>query len=144
MVSERVPLSAASYRHTLRNNTGRTEPVFDFRAIAVSVNRKELPHIIDRRCERMVNQGLIQEVYDLMHRGLLGADAVLRKAIGYGSSAEELEKGSGCLSQSDLVNILMRMGGSSRYKWGVVGLVLRLCLMLSAFVCVCVCTVVLS
>jgi tRNA dimethylallyltransferase len=87
------------------NSTFSLEPVFypdsmyDVRAFALYVDRMYLFDFIGWRCERIIENGLLEETFDLLKRGILIKDSIPYNAIGYRQSIEFLQL---CTSQSDL------------------------------------------
>jgi len=60
-----------------------TEFEVDFRTFFLTEDREHLYHVIDRRCVEMLSSGLLQEVYDLLLRGVLSPQYPVCRSIGY-------------------------------------------------------------
>ncbi|MEJ8776464.1 tRNA (adenosine(37)-N6)-dimethylallyltransferase MiaA [Pseudogracilibacillus sp. ICA-222130] len=91
-------------RHKAQNNTSK----YDYVLIGLEMNRDKLYERINRRVEKMVQDGLVEEVSALYDKGFRDTQAM--KAIGYKELIPYLEQE---MSLDEAVNILQR--NSRRY-----------------------------
>ena len=74
--------------------TGARTPVLegvDIRAFFLTEDRFNLFHTIDKRCESMLKNGLINEVSELLIKGILKEEYPVSKSIGYRQTIQYLK-----------------------------------------------------
>ena len=64
-----------------RNPNNKTMELYDFKVIGLTTNRQHLYKIINNRVDKMINEGLLDEVKDLYKK--YGDVRILHTAIGY-------------------------------------------------------------
>lgn len=84
---------------------------YDFRCFVPTMDRIKLYDKISNRCEDMIKNGLIEEVWSLMKRGLT-TDYNAGKSIGYKQTIEFLEKDN--FTESSFLEYLNEMKSKSR------------------------------
>eukprot|EP00871_Galdieria_phlegrea_P003828 jgi/Galph1/4446/GphlegSOOS_G3055.1 len=63
---------------------------YDFRCYFLVASREKLNRLIDRRCEQMIQKGLLKEVFSLLHSGALSRNSSAGRAIGYRQTIDYL------------------------------------------------------
>lgn len=65
---------------------------YEWRCIYLYGDRIDLARKQDIRCEKMIQKGLVQEVYDLIQKNMIKSDSSAGRAIGYSQTIEFLDK----------------------------------------------------
>lgn len=63
----------------------------DWRCVYLTADREKICRNIDKRCEQMIQEGLLQETFDLLQKGLLLKDSIAGRSIGYKESIDFFE-----------------------------------------------------
>eukprot|EP00741_Cyanophora_paradoxa_P018707 tig00021073_g18056.t1 len=79
-----APPSRRAHHGAWRGGRGRLD--YDFRCFFLVPERHELNHMVDARCDVMVEEGLLQETLGLLRAGL-DPDSTVGRAIGYRQAA---------------------------------------------------------
>lgn len=82
-------------------------PVYDYLAVAVNYPREELYRRIDLRVDKMFDCGLVDEVKNLMERGLNENNQCMQ-AIGYKEIVESLKNGDNESTMRDIIKLNTR------------------------------------
>ena len=57
----------------------------------LTADREQIFRTIDRRCEKMIENGLVEETFDLMNKGVLLKDTMAARSIGYKETIDFIE-----------------------------------------------------
>ncbi len=76
-----------SEENKMSENKNKDVPLYDFKVIGLTMEREKLYKLINKRVDKMVGQGLIKEVKDLLYQGVKPTDL---EGIGYKEIAKYL------------------------------------------------------
>jgi tRNA dimethylallyltransferase len=85
---------------------------FDFRCFFIVGERAKICEKIDKRCEQMLDMGLLQEVAGLLRTGVLVPRTTAGKSIGYRQVAQYLLVSTRAQCAADLSSVLILTGSS--------------------------------
>jgi len=85
---------------------------YDFRCVVLSPPRLFQCRIIDYRCEKMLQEGLLDEVAYLLRSGILPLNSVAARSIGYRHAIQFLQDEK--FKERDLIKFLGEFSAASR------------------------------
>lgn len=94
------------YLNILKNNnsiTSDSKPIYDFIMIGLTTNRKELYDIIDNRVDKMIEEGLIDEVKSFYDKGIKSKS--IMTGIGYKELYSYFDNS---ISLDDAINLIKK------------------------------------
>lgn len=92
-------------------NTLSPNEEFDFRGIIITMDRIELFQLLERRCERIIEEGFFEEVDRLMKMGI--SSKTPKFGVGYHAALQLMEKGTE-IKEKDFDEFLLKFKAETR------------------------------